>query len=163
MSGTVGKDCYRKEIVMNHQDIEERKRYIEEIMLDHVGESNAIFAEDIACLVLGGDAVTSPTMRRIIKQCIEDLGLPIASSQRGYFLIETVDEFEEYMDNLELRKEGITKRMEVVQDAFLFHQHRRLRERDLAIRDGNVVGCMPSASKARDESPASAQGGGTHV
>ena len=41
-------------------------------------------------------------------------GLPLAANNRGYYLITSDSEYDEYMENLDSRIEGINQRKDII-------------------------------------------------
>ena len=114
---------------MDNTDI---KSEIVSILKKHVGKDMAITVSKIhqlvtkVCGCYEQDPITSYTTRRLIEEVMDDTGLPIASNSKGYFIIETTDEYWDYIDNLNSRIKGIEKRIGIVTHAFDNRQIRML-------------------------------------
>lgn len=100
------------------------KKQIIEILKQHVGQENAITVKTIHNMVSNRDdsGITNPITRAVIKEIIAEESLPIASCPRGYFVINTVDEFNEYIRNLQSRMGGIQDRINKVRIAYIRHR-----------------------------------------
>lgn len=61
---------------------------------------------------------TKRQVREIIKGLIVDHEQPIGSCSKGYFLIETNEELEDYLDDLRQRKRGIQQRIHAIRTAY---------------------------------------------
>jgi hypothetical protein len=95
-----------------------RLQEIKEILEDHKGKSNQISAGEIGPLVGVEEDATHVQVRGLILQTIEEYRLPVAASSRGYYLIGTEGELNEYLDNIEGRIEEMKKRKGLVKDAY---------------------------------------------
>lgn len=95
------------------------KEQIAELLKNHKGKSRAITVQRIVdTLDLGSDnGLTNPVARKAIRELIED-GMPIGSCGKGYYLLVTKEEFDEYLKNLHGRIAGIRKRIIKVMGAF---------------------------------------------
>lgn len=60
----------------------------------------------------------NPTVRRMVRQAIERFGVPIGANSKGYFLIKSRHELDEYNANLDSRMRGILGRKLAVNKAF---------------------------------------------
>lgn len=90
---------------------------LEEIKLlleHHVGKGNEVSAQVIENEYGDPREKTHKKARDLINECIEKYNLPVAANNRGYFLISNQQEFDEYMENLDLRKAGIDERKRII-------------------------------------------------
>lgn len=84
-----------------------------------VGRDNARSASEIADRADVDDAdATEYRTRRIIKTLITDHQRAIASCSEGYFRVQTREELEAYIDDLQSRIAGIQKRIDKFREAF---------------------------------------------
>lgn len=74
------------------------------------GKNNAIISDKIAHRLNVSDEKTQIFIRKSIRNAIES-GYLIGSCKNGYFIIETAEEFSDYIDNLYSRKTGIQRRI----------------------------------------------------
>lgn len=80
------------------------------MLLNHQGSDDPIPSREISDEV-GIDEVESfPVTRGVIREIIEEDGVPVAASGNGYFVIETEDELEVYLDSLNERLMNIAER-----------------------------------------------------
>lgn len=75
----------------------------------HTNASNPITAKRLAKQFKLPTNGTQPVMRKNIRTAIKE-GLMILSNTKGYFLLNSEKEFNEYMDSLSSRAEKIIKR-----------------------------------------------------
>lgn len=106
------------------------------ILKNRRGKDRAMFSDQIAELIQieDEDPRTNFKTRVIIRKIIDDLTLPIGSCGKGYFLIETEAELQEYVDTLNSRAWSILVRKANVIKAFRnFHPPKlKLREKPKA-------------------------------
>tara|TARA_B100001989_G_C24335631_1_gene362328 strand:+ start:266 stop:577 length:312 start_codon:yes stop_codon:yes gene_type:complete len=74
------------------------------------GKRNAITAREIAEHFNISDGGVEVQTRDVIRMAIEN-GELIASTNQGFFLIENEEEYEEYIDSLESRRDEIANRI----------------------------------------------------
>jgi len=82
------------------------------------GKNNPISSKAIAIKLGVEDSEANPVMRRKIRSCIEEEGWPVGATSQGYFWIETEDELEEYIEDLNRRAAQIRDRGEILRRAF---------------------------------------------
>ncbi|WP_024861847.1 hypothetical protein [Ruminococcus flavefaciens] len=87
---------------------------IKKILEEHVGKKNAISSAKIADIIGVSEDDTHVFTRDLLLQAAETYGLPLAASNRGYYLISNDTEYEEYMTSLDKRIEGINKRKDII-------------------------------------------------
>lgn len=87
---------------------------IKEILECHVGEKNSITSGQIAEALGINEDDTHAKTRDLLLQTAENFMLPLAATNKGYYLIETEEEYNNYMHNLQSRKLGIDKRVEII-------------------------------------------------
>lgn len=61
---------------------------------------------------------THATTRSLLLQAAETYKLPLAASNRGYYLIANETEYKEYMASLDARMEGIKRRKDIISKNF---------------------------------------------
>ena len=59
------------------------------IMLQHKGQANAITSTELAKLLGIKENATHANTRQLVLKCAKECMLPIASTRKGYFIIET--------------------------------------------------------------------------
>lgn len=83
---------------------------VRELLLEHRGREDPITSREINDIV-GLDQVGSfPSTRAVIREIVMEDRIPIAGSSQGYYVIETEEELEHYIDNLENRITNIAER-----------------------------------------------------
>lgn len=90
---------------------EERLQEIRSILLKHKGKQNAIPSNKIAKIVGIPEDDTVATTRSLITKLIKNSYLPIGSSENGYYLMQSEEELNEVMQDLNGRILGIYDRM----------------------------------------------------
>ena len=84
---------------------------IKNILIQHRGKSNAITSREIADKVgISGEDDTYAKTRAMILEAARRYNLPLLAYEGGYYLAETEEEFNKYMENLDSRIEGIEER-----------------------------------------------------
>jgi hypothetical protein len=91
---------------------------IKRILEARKGKQNAISAGEISEILGLKQEDTHVEPRKWIKQTMFDLRIPIGSSSKGYYLISTEDELENYVDSLNHRRQEIKKRADAIQEIF---------------------------------------------
>lgn len=95
----------------------EARELVKELLLEHRGADNPISSREINERI-DKDAVGSfPSTRMLVREIMVEDQIPIASSNNGYYVIETEGELQDYVDQLESRVLGITERKLHVQRA----------------------------------------------
>lgn len=95
----------------------EIKAEVRDILTEHRGKDNAITSTDLLEMVDMEDAEGNPRIREVITELIFEDEVPIASYNKGYFLIEAEEELDEYLEHLEKRIMGHTERKLVIRRA----------------------------------------------
>ncbi|MGQ3414478.1 hypothetical protein ACT4ML_19845 [Natrinema sp. LN54] len=89
---------------------EEEKEQVKSILLDHEGEDNKITAREIDEEV-GLDSVGSfPNTRAAIRELLFEDQIPVIGTTQGYYVAESQDQVDEYIEGLEGRIMEITER-----------------------------------------------------
>lgn len=91
---------------------------IKDILLQHKGRQNPVTSAEIASKIGIIEDDTHAQTRALILECAEKYELPLAASNRGYYLILNQQEYDEYMDNLDLRLAGIEERKRIITKNF---------------------------------------------
>ena len=86
------------------------KEQIRYILLDHVGKINMIKAETIAEMIGIEPGPSGVRIRELITDTIVSYHLPVASSNRGYYLLENPEDLKRYQRSLDGRVNKITSR-----------------------------------------------------
>ena len=84
------------------------------IMKKYIGKRNAITSAEIADMLGINEDDTHATTRDLLLQAAEEYSLPLAASNKGYYLIDSKAEYEEYMASLDNRIEGINRRKDII-------------------------------------------------
>lgn len=79
------------------------KEKVREMILNHRGRNNAITSREINNQINVDNVGSFPGTRAIIRELVVDEGIPIAGGPNGYFLIETREELDGYVDTLDSR------------------------------------------------------------
>lgn len=85
---------------------------------DHCGPDNAITSGELADRITGEDSEANPKTREAIRVLIEERGVPIAAGPKGYYRLESIEQFEKCLDTLDSRINGIQPRKQVVCEAW---------------------------------------------
>lgn len=91
---------------------------IKNILLLHKGKRNAITSAKIAREIGINEDDTHAQTRALILECAEKYGLPLAANNKGYYLITSQLEYDEYMENLDSRSAGIESRKRLITKNF---------------------------------------------
>lgn len=87
-------------------------RKLRDILNEHKGKDNAITSAEIANKLGINEDATHALTRSLITQAIEKYRLPVAATVKGYYIVATKEEADEYITNLTSRISGILKRRE---------------------------------------------------
>lgn len=87
---------------------------VRDILLQHVGKSQKITSAQIASILGIIEDDTHAGTRALILEAAEIYELPLAADNGGYYIIETQEEYDSYMRNLDSRQKGIEKRKELI-------------------------------------------------
>lgn len=98
------------------------KTKIMQTLIAHRGKDNAISSSRIAKMFNIPDDSTYFTTRRLIRETINEFGLPVASCTNGYYFIIEEEEYNEYMKSLMARIDGIQKRMSMVRKNYMLNK-----------------------------------------
>lgn len=79
---------------------DETKQIVREMLLNHWGEDNPITSREINDVIEVDNVGSFPTTRRIVRNRLFEDGLPVASGNNGYYLIETQDELEAELESI---------------------------------------------------------------
>jgi hypothetical protein len=97
-------------------------RKITDILVNHIGEKNAITARNISIAVGIEDGDTFIRTRGLIEKAIRIFRLPVAATTNsGYFFIANEDELSKYQQSLDGRKLEIEGRKQIVSRNFAKH------------------------------------------
>lgn len=80
----------------------------------HKGKNNPVTSAEVSDLIGIIEDDTHAQTRVLILDTANMYGLPLAENNRGYYLITSDSEYDEYMKNLDSRIEGITQRKEII-------------------------------------------------
>lgn len=100
------------EVKKPHINVSDLMRILEK------GKANAKLSDVIADYFLISDRKTQAPLRSVIKEAIE-AGHVIGSCPKGYYIIETIEELDEYIGSLESRIAGIQKRIDELKNGWI--------------------------------------------
>lgn len=86
---------------------------IEEILIQHKGKANAITSKEISKIIGYPMEDTQAKTRKAIWDTAKQFGLPLISSNKGFFIAETDDEIEAYNSNIQSRIDGMNATKEM--------------------------------------------------
>lgn len=89
------------------------------ILSEHKGKNNAVSSSKIAKILGINEDSTHAITRSLITKAIELYKLPVAATKTGYYTIQSRDELDEYISNLNSRIDAIKSRLEVVKNNFV--------------------------------------------
>lgn len=89
---------------------EEEKEQVKEILLEHHGADNPVTSREINERLDLDNVGSFPTTRSVIREILMVDGVPVASNSNGYYIIETDEELENYVDRLGERINNIAER-----------------------------------------------------
>ena len=87
---------------------------IKDILILHYGKKNSITASEIADMIGIVEDDTHAQTRALILECAEKYELPVAANNKGYYITSNQQEYDEYMNNLDLRSAGIEIRKKII-------------------------------------------------
>lgn len=93
-------------------------KQIKSILLAHEGKRNAITSAEIAKTIGIIEDDTHSQTRALLLECAKKFRLPLAASNRGYYLITDDQEYNEYMRNLNSRSAGIEERKKIITENY---------------------------------------------
>lgn len=91
---------------------------IRAILLSHEGKENPVTSAEIARQIGIDEDDTHLKTRSLILECAKNYELPVAAGNRGYYIITTLQEYDEYIDNLDARIKGIEERKRIITQNF---------------------------------------------
>jgi len=93
------------------------RELVKDILLEHHGANNPVSAREINERINEDDVGSFPNTRMLIRDIMLEDQIPIASSNKGYYIIETEAELQDYLDQLESRILGMSERKFAIQRA----------------------------------------------
>lgn len=84
----------------------------------HYGSKNVMSAGIIEDMFGYPKDDTHSNGRRLIKQCAEKYGIPLGSTNDGYYIMTTEEELDEYKANLDSRIEKIKDRKTLMENNY---------------------------------------------
>ncbi len=90
------------------------KEKLRDILLLHKGKHNKITSAQIADYLGIDEDDTHAQTRALILSVAEEYNIPLAADTRGYYIITTDKEYQDYMTNLDSRIQGINKRKYII-------------------------------------------------
>lgn len=91
---------------------------IRDILYRHIGKANKVTSSQIADQIGIKEDDTHARTRALIFETAIKYKLPLAANNRGYFLIKTKVEYDEYIRNLDSRIAGIKERKRIITDNY---------------------------------------------
>ncbi len=91
---------------------------IRNILNQHVGKANKVTSSQIAKAIGIEEDDTHAKTRALIFKAAQKYHLPLAANNRGYFLIKSESEYDEYIENLNSRIAGIKKRKKIITENY---------------------------------------------
>lgn len=91
---------------------------IRDILRQHAGKSNKVTSSQIAKKININEDATHAKTRAFILKTAKKYKLPLAANNRGYYLINTKAEYDEYIKNLDSRIAGIEERKKIITDNY---------------------------------------------
>ena len=91
---------------------------IRDILNRHIGKTNKVTSSQIADQIGIKEDDTHAKTRALIFETAKKYKLPLAANNRGYFLINTKAEYDEYIKNLDSRIAGIEERKRIITDNY---------------------------------------------
>lgn len=79
---------------------DETKEIVREMLLNHWGADNPITSREINDVIEVDNVGSFPTTRQIVRNRLFEDGLPVASGNNGYYLIETQAELEAELESI---------------------------------------------------------------
>jgi len=95
--------------------LEPLEQKVRAILIQHIGKNNQMDAGTIAKILGIEDNDTHVNTRKIITSVLRKTDLPIGSTSKGYYIIQSKDELMEYAESLNRRaNEDIERRIRVI-------------------------------------------------
>ena len=98
--------------------IGDKKMSVYEIIRDclelHKGKNNPVTSAEVSNIIGINEDDTHAQTRSLILATADMYRLPLAANNRGYYLITSDAEYDEYMENLDSRIDGITQRKKII-------------------------------------------------
>ena len=91
---------------------------IKRVLVNHTGRANAITAKEISEALKIHDNDSCSRTRALILETVKKHNLPLAADSRGYYLIDTKEEYIKYMRSLEHRISEIEGRKEIITENY---------------------------------------------
>ena len=88
------------------------------LLSEHVGKENPITSAQVASFLKIEEDDTHAKTRALIRECVQKYDLPLAAGNRGYYIITSQNEYNEYIANLDSRIAGIEERKGIVTKNF---------------------------------------------
>ena len=88
------------------------------ILNHHIGKSNKVTSSQIAEQIGIQEDATHAKTRALILEAAKKYRLPLAANNRGYYIINTKAEYDEYIKYLDLKIAGIEQRKKIITDNY---------------------------------------------
>ena len=88
------------------------------ILNRHIGKSNKVTSSQIAEQIGIQEDATHAKTRALILETAKKYRLPLAANSRGYYIINTKSQYDEYIKNLDLRLAGSEERKKIIPDNY---------------------------------------------
>jgi len=106
-----------READSHENDVKHAKKQIAAKLNDHVGRENAISSKALADYT----GLSASTVRDCIPEIREEWGVPVVSRNKGYYVIESSEEFEAQLDRYSERIQTIEERRKELTAAWNQH------------------------------------------
>lgn len=96
---------------------EDVRETVKDLLLEESSADNPLTSREISNELEKNEVGSFPKTRMIIRDIMVTDGIPIVSSNQGYWVAESEQEIQDYIDNLENRIMGITERRYAIKRA----------------------------------------------
>jgi ABC-type uncharacterized transport system ATPase subunit len=93
------------------------REQVKSLLLDHRGAGNPITSRKINEKIQQDAIGSFPGTRALIREIMVEEQIPVIGGSNGYYVAETEEEIQEYIDTLEKRIMGITERRYAIKRA----------------------------------------------
>lgn len=93
------------------------RELVKDMLLAHRGQDNPISSREINEVIEVDTVGSFPRTRALVRKVLFEDGIPIASGNNGYYVIETEAELTAYIENLDSRIGNIAERRYAIRQA----------------------------------------------